>query len=399
MSNLLRLFMNAAIFFLSLIISCNLLSYPSNDVNVDHPRGKPYAESSISDINYAGLQRALHMYEQAAQNPWRPLPDNIRFKPGARHSAVLQLRARLVATQDLPSEQDLEIPIYDKVVTQAVKHFQMRHGLNPDGIVGPETLFELNVSPMDRLQQIKINLQRWSKLSEELNDRYILVNIPAFQLDLIEHGQRVLTMKAVVGKPTRQTPEIYSTITRVVFNPYWNIPKMIAQQDIIPKIINNPDYLYAMNIHILDKQTSEPYEISPDEIDWHDALEQGFQFHFRQDPGYNNALGLVKFEFQNSDDIYMHDTPAKNLFSFNRRAYSSGCIRLEKPFDLVNYLMYTDPEWNPNKLQDYVESGKTRYVRAANPTKVIITYITAWADDAGNMHFRDDIYGLDNTIY
>src|SRR4029079_16322218 len=186
-------------------------------------------------------------------------------------------------------------------VTNAVIAFQSTHGLTPDGVVGNDTRDALNVSPEQRIMQIEVNMARWTKLSRELGDHYIMVNIPAFTMNLVENGNTVLSMKAIVGKPARPTPEIDSTVTRIIFNPYWNVPKLIAQKDIIPKIVNDPGYLDEMNIKILNREDEDnSYEISPGDIDWQAAEVEGFRYHFRPEPGENNALGLVKFEFQNS---------------------------------------------------------------------------------------------------
>ena len=399
MSNPYRLFMKplAIIGLAVTLCACETTtppySYPSNDLPSPH-----YSSLSIADKNYASLQRALPMYESAVANPWPTLPDTIKLKPGVKNVAVLALRERLRATDDLRIEDDKGTVVYDSEVIAAVQHFQTRHGLQADGIIGKGTLAELNIPPEQRLRQIQKNMERWAKLSSELSNHYIMVNIPAYRLDLVENNQRILSMKAVVGKPDRPTPEINSTVTRVVFNPYWNIPKSIAQNDIVPKILQNSNYLNNMRIKIFDHQTDDATELNPDEIDWQAVSEEGFQYHLRQEPGTINALGLVKFEFQNSDDIYMHDTPAKNLFDLDKRDYSSGCIRLEKPFDLVAYLMKDNPDWDDSKAQTILEEGKTNYVKVANPTQVIITYLTTWVDDGGNVQFRDDIYGLDKPI-
>lgn len=391
MSNLQRLFMQTFVMFWLMQTAFGFTAHEPIDFAT--------TELSIAEKNYNALQEALPLYEKAIITPWPTIPSGVRLKPGTKNMAVMALRGRLKATEDLLPENDTGLTLYDHAVTEAVKHFQTRHGLTPDGVVGPETLYELNISPEERLHQIKVNMERWAKLSHELGDRYILVNVPDYQLELIENGQRVLSMKAIVGKPERPTPEIFSTITRVVFNPYWNVPKIIANEDIVPKVLKNPNYLDDMHIRILDRQMEDAYEINPEEIDWQSAYQEGFQYHFRQDPGNNNALGLIKFEFRNADDIYLHDTPARNLFNQSRRAFSSGCIRLEKPYDLAYYLMRNDPDWSEEKLAAYLDSGTTKYVKVSNPTKVIITYVTSWVDDTGNLQFRDDVYGWDNSVY
>lgn len=364
----------------------------------DMPYNTTAPALSFAEKNIAALQEVLPLYEEAVANPWPLVPENAKLRPGVKNLAVLTLRARLLATGELLPENNHGLARYDEELTEAVMRFQARHGLTVDGRVGKQTFYELNISPQERLNQIQVNMARWTKLQNELGDRFILVNVPDFRLNLIDHGQTILTMKAIVGKPERPTPEIASVITRLVFNPYWNIPKMIAQNDIIPKVIRDPNYLDEMHIKILNRDDENAPEISPDDIDWETALDDGFPYHLRQDPGDKNALGLVKFEFQNSDDVYLHDTPAKNLFAEDKRDFSSGCIRLEKPFELVSYLMQANPAWSDDRVTEILDIGKTKYINVSIPTPVIITYLTAWADDYGNIQFRDDIYGRDNPL-
>ncbi|MDA8562100.1 L,D-transpeptidase family protein [Gammaproteobacteria bacterium] len=353
---------------------------------------------SLADLNYITLENKLPIYEYAVSHPWASISPKSLLKPGITSPAILALRYRLRATNDLKKENDTGSPLFDAKLVTAVKFFQSTHGLNPDGIIGSSTIYELNIPPEQRLMQIRVNMKRWYRLSEKFGARFILINIPAYRLDLIENGKKIMSMRAVVGKPERQTPEIISTITRLVLNPYWNVPKSIARRDIIPKIIANPDYLNMTNMKIIDRQESNPTEIYPDEINWDRVKNEGFPYSLRQDPGEQNALGLVKFEFQNSDNIYMHDTPSKNLFNRDKRAFSSGCIRLERPFDLADYLMEEDPKWNEDMVYETLNEGKTKYIKVSKPTKVVITYLTTWVDDNGNLQFRDDLYGLDENI-
>lgn len=349
----------------------------------------------LAQRNNTRLRAALPMYENAVLHPWPVISTTKKLKLGSHSTNVTLLRARLAATQDIPENANNQDRVFDVPLQNGVKNFQERHGLKADGIVGKETLRELNISPDVRLQQLQVNIQRWEELSARLNNRFIMVNVPDFQLYIFENNKKVLSMKAIVGKFERQTPEINSRITHIVLHPYWNVPKMIAQKDIVPKVMNDPTYLDKMQIKILDHQEDDAIEINSQEVDWEAAAMDGFPYHFRQDPGEHNALGLVKFEFQNSADIYLHDTPAKDLFNRNTRMFSSGCIRLENPFGLVEYLMQTDPSWSEVKMQDILDTGKTTYVKAAQPTPIFITYLTAWVDEKGMINFRDDIYGKD----
>lgn len=357
-----------------------------------------YSMLSIANRNVTELKKLLPLYTTAAAEPWGTLPPDLILKPGMKNIAVLLIRGHLKATGDLNPTDDIGLTLYDKNLMKAVMRYQARHGLAADGVIGAGTLAELNILPSKRLQQIQLNIIRWEKLSSALMDRYILINIPNYQLDVIEYGHKVFSMKAIVGKPERPTPEINSTVTRLVLNPYWNIPKLIAEEDIIPKVINDPDYLENMHIKVFDRQDNEAEEIDPRDIDWVAAEYDNLPYHLRQDPGSDNALGLVKFEFPNSNDVYMHDTPAKNLFNVTRRAFSSGCIRLEKPFELVTYLMQDDPTWTEANMEEILASNTTKYIKVSRPTRVIITYLTAWVDEEGVLQFRDDLYGLDDFI-
>ncbi len=352
--------------------------------------------TTVSEKNYTGLLEALPLYESGISNPWPIVPETQRIlKPGSKNPAVLNLEERLKRTRDLPETYPGK-RYYDRNVAEAVKVFQWRHGLHVDGVVGKDTLNALNVPAEVRVKQLRLNIKRWEDLSTKLGHRYLMVNIPEFRLHLIDNDQEALTMKVVVGKPELQTPQLTSSITRIVFNPPWNIPRKIAQNDIVPKVIENPSYLNENSIRIFNSEESDAYEISRYDVDWRDAKSNGFQYHLRQDPGEKNALGMVKFEFQNTDSVYLHDTPAKNFFSQDYRALSHGCVRLEKPFALVSYFIQNDPRIDETGVQERLDRGTTSYFRVQAPLPIIITYLTAWIDDHGLVNFRDDLYQIDN---
>jgi murein L,D-transpeptidase YcbB/YkuD len=392
MSNPFRLFRHHQTFLLAMIVtSCSFLILMPTC----------FAETSTSEFamqNYMRLQAELPYYEKAVNDPqnypWPMISGSQILHPGSHSSKVLLLRQRLQTTNDLARNSEYT-SVFDETLTQAVKVFQWRHGLNADGVVGSATREALNIPAETRLQQIKLNMQRWADLADTVNGRYILVNIPEYQLHVIDNNDERLNMKIVVGKPTRQTPELTSTITRIVFNPAWNVPHKIAKNDIVKKILEDPDYLDDNRIRIFSGQENDSYEINRRDIDWRDVMENGFSYHFRQDPGIKNALGLVKFEFQNTFDVYLHDTPAKELFAQDKRDFSSGCIRLEKPFALVAYLTQQDEKMDSNKLREFLESRHTRYFRLANAMPILITYITSWVDKEGLLHFVEDVYQRD----
>jgi len=358
-----------------------------------YTRAMQASEMPVAERNYQKLRELLPLYQEAMQHPWPALPDNIKLKRGSKSYNVGLLKQHLQATGDLSTDDQGNV--FDSQLTLAVKRFQERHGLHADGVVGKNTLAELNVPPAVRVQQIEVNMTRWEALAPKLGDRFIMVNVPDYELYVYENNEKILSMKAIVGKTDHQTPELASTVTRIVFNPYWNIPDSIAKNDIAPKVIENPYYLDDMHIKIFSSEADNAYEINPDEVDWDTARYNGVPYHLRQEPGLDNALGLVKFEFYSSNDVYLHDTPAKDLFNLDVRDLSHGCVRLERPFDLVAYLMQDNSDWTNYQQEQLLADGRTVYVKVPKPIKVFITYITAWVDEDGVVNFRDDVYGKD----
>jgi len=358
----------------------------------------PQLTPSIAFQNYFRLKQMLAAYEAATAKPWPILQDDRALKRGSRSKRVILLRERLRRTSDLTPQDDIGGEKFDAQLADAVAVFQSRHGLRPDGVAGKNTILELNVSPENRAKQIKLNMARWYALISQLGNRYILVNIPDYRLTLFENNQQTLTMKVIVGKPDWPTPELTSMITRLILNPYWDVPDLIARKDLVPKIIEDPNYLNAMEIKIFEHQEDNARQLSVHEIDWDYMRENGFPYHFRQEPGPKNSLGLVKFEFENKYHIYLHDTPAKDLFDRDERDLSHGCVRLEDPFALVTYFLKDHPTIDDMRIQDILAAGKTKYIRLPQPIPIIITYITAWVDDAGVLQFRDDIYQHDNIV-
>jgi len=394
MSYQIRLFMQGFVLMFSYLFLNTAIATAAIDDTT--PAYLATVNMSLGEKNYLKLHDTLPIYQNAVMHPWPVLSSNKLLKKGMRSSIVPLLRERLGATNELPLAYDRSDLIYDAELVEAVKGFQQRNGLKNDGIIGKDTLQELNVTPEVRVKQIQINMQRWASLSPQLGNRFIMVNIPDYRLYVYEDNQEILTMKAIVGKPTSPTPELRSQVIRVVFNPPWNIPVKIAQKEMVKKVIEDPSYLDANHIKIYESQESNAMAINQDEVDWYAARVNGFPYHLRQDPGDDNSLGLVKFEFQNSADVYLHDTPAKELFNQDVRALSHGCVRLENAFSLVDYLMRDDPEWTEDRMQEILMDGKTKYIKAYHSIPILITYITAWVDDNGTVNFRDDVYGKDN---
>jgi murein L,D-transpeptidase YcbB/YkuD len=350
---------------------------------------------------YAALKRALaHYRRHMALGGWVYTPEGPNLKRGDRDDRVSILRARLNAPVSALDSTENDSAFFDAALEQAVLRFQMHHGLNVDGIVGPATLAALNVPVENRVQQIKINLERWRWLPQDFGNRYVLVNIADFHLDIIENDEILSTMRVIVGKEYRRTPVFTGTMTYLELNPYWHIPPRIAREDILPQIRKDPEYLSRHKIRIFENWNAEALELDPRSIEWSQVTPTGFSFKLVQEPSPSNALGRVKFMFPNKFSVYLHDTPARDLFNQTKRSFSSGCIRVEKPIELAEYLLKYHPNWTRKELEEAIEAGKTQIVRLPNPIPVQIIYMTAWVDqDGGTVHFRDDIYERDKPVY
>jgi murein L,D-transpeptidase YcbB/YkuD len=270
--------------------------------------------------------------------------------------------------------------------------------LKPDGIVGPETAEVMNVSANKRARQMEANLERMRWMSRTFGHRYIEVNIADFKLSIHEYGHTVLSMDVVVGKPFWDTP-VFSDIMRyIVINPAWNIPQTIAWKEIIPEIKTDSEYLLNKNIKIVEN-LYDVHEINAGTINWDDFTEQNLPYWFRQEPGGMNPLGRIKFMFPNRFNVYLHDTPAKHLFSQSSRALSHGCIRVRRPVALAEYVLNGMPEWTQSEIRDTINSGQTTKVYLPKPVNVHIVYLTSWIDDEGILQFRKDIYERDKRLY
>jgi murein L,D-transpeptidase YcbB/YkuD len=348
---------------------------------------------------YSRLKEALVKYRRlAADGGWPPVPDGPKMQAGDRGSRVAVLWERLQAEGYLPDTATAGGELFDDTLLEAVRRFQARHGLDADGVVGPATLGALNVAARQRARQIEVNLERWRWLPQDLGQQYILVNIANFELDVMEDGQPALVMKVVVGRDYRRTPVFSDRMTYLVLSPYWNVPPSIAVQDKLPLIKKDPGYLAKQNMKIFQGWGAETREIDPWSIDWSRVTANNFSYRLRQEPGPLNALGKVKFMFPNKFNVYLHDTPSRELFAKPERTYSSGCIRLEKPIELAQYLLRDDPRWTRENILSAVERRSEQTVQLSKKIPVHLLYWTAWVTDDGATHFRKDIYGRDKKV-
>ena len=348
---------------------------------------------------YSRLKSALLKYQKIKNSGgWHTVPVGPKLRKGDAGKRVAALRSRLIISGDLSESKSDHEECFDEALENSVKKFQVRNGLKIDGVVGSSTLSVLNISVEDRIEQIKLNMERWRWLPQDLGERYIMVNTANFELDIIENGQSVTSTRAIVGRKKRPTPALSQKITYMELNPYWNIPHKIAIDDILPNIKEDPNYLKAKNIRVFENWEDDANEINSESIDWDTVTKENFAYKLRQDPANSNALGHVKFIFPNEFSIYLHDTPTRELFNKTKRTFSSGCIRIEKPIELAAYLLTDNSNWTYEKLTIAVNSKKTRTIFLPDPMNIHILYWTAWVDKDGTVNFRDDIYGRDRQL-
>jgi murein L,D-transpeptidase YcbB/YkuD len=280
-----------------------------------------------------------------------------------------------------------------------VARFQGRHGLDPTGIVDADTLEALNVPLGDRITQMVANLERWRWMPNDLGERYILVNLPEYRMELIENGKPALAMRVVVGKTQSRTPVFSDQMTYLELNPVWNLPSTIAGDEIVPKLASDPSYLARHDMEVVKGWSNEAEPVDLGSLPSLAVLaDSGSGYRLRQRPGAQNPLGQVKFMFPNEWDIYLHDTPADHLFAKEERDFSHGCVRLEKPIALAEYLLKDYPNWSPQAIQEALASGEQKTVKLPKPLAVHLVYWTAWVEPNGTMQFRKDLYGHDTTL-
>jgi murein L,D-transpeptidase YcbB/YkuD len=350
-------------------------------------------------LGYLRLKSALLKYIKIKNSGgWHKIYGSSKIHKGDSGKRIAALRSRLIISGDLKDSENGDSEYFDETLEDAVKKFQARNGLKADGVVGSNTLSALDIPVKDRIEQIKLNMERWRWLPRDLGERYILVNTANFELDVIENGQTLESSRVIVGKKKRPTPSLSQKITYLELNPYWNIPFKIALKDILPHIKKDPNYLAEKNIRIFENWTEGAREITSDSVDWNTITKKNFVYKLRQDPANSNALGRIKFIFPNEFSIYLHGTPAHELFSKTKRTFSSGCIRIEKPMELAAYLMRDNSKWNREKLTAAVNNKKTRTIRLSDPINIHVLYWTAWVDKDGIVNFRDDIYGRDRQL-
>ncbi len=345
---------------------------------------------------YIRLKKALAGYREIQKaGGWPSVPEGPTLKSDMTSERVVNLRERLAVTGDLADDADRNSQVFDDGLEEAVKRFQRRHHLTDDGVVGKGTLAELNVPVEARVDQIRVNLERGRWILHGIADEFVLVNIAGFKVAHLEGNTVNWLSRVQVGKPYRKTPVFKADMKYIVFNPTWTVPPTILAKDVLPAIKRDPSYLKRKNMSVLDHSGKV---IDQSTIDWSRYSGGNFPFIIRQGPGPTNALGLVKFIYPNKHFVFLHDTPSKSLFDRETRTFSSGCIRVENPFELAEILLEDPESWNQQKISQVIKEGKTKTVYLDDPIPVLTLYWTAIVEDDGRVSFIRDVYERDQAI-
>jgi len=365
-------------------------------------------------LGYMRLRDQLTRYRRiAAQGGWPAIPDYPRmmkaeYDKHARSSRrrptvtlggfIRSLRTLLVLTGDLSPGFEDGRNVYDGNFEEAIRAFQARHGLEVNGCIDEPTLAAMNVPVDERIRQIELNMERFRWLPQDFGNRYVLINIAGYELNAVENNRTKITMRVVVGKPLRRTPVFSDKMTYLVFNPYWYVPPTIATEDLLPIIRKNPDFFAQKEIKVIKRQGPKTIEIDHTAIDWSSIDSIDNRFTLRQEPGPNNPLGRIKFIFPNKYDVYIHDTPSKGLFEKSERTFSSGCIRIEHPIELAEFVLSKDERWTRERINSIIEKGNEQTLVLPEPVPVHLFYWTAWVDGDGAVHFSNDVYERDKPL-
>lgn len=362
-----------------------------------HPRDSRPGKDTAIDFATAGnaLREQAARY-RALTSHWQAVAPGAPLKPGDRGPRVAQLRKLLQQYGDYTGQPgpltagDDDHQRFDAGLQLAVESYQRRHGMDVTGRVDRATLKELARPPQELARQLELNAERWDKLPAAPGNRYILVNVPDYQLQLISQRKVVLSMKTVVGKSSKRTPEMTTQVVSVVFNPTWTVPRSILLTDLLPKARNNPEAMHKRGYRVVKYGTNTTTPISEQSIE---SAASG-KATLRQISGPGNTLGRVKFVIPNKQAIFLHDTQAQSLFEHRHRAFSHGCIRLQQPEELA-YALLTSQGWDRTQVAQATTGDESLTIKVENPPRLFITYLTAWVDALGKVQFRPDIYHRD----
>jgi L,D-transpeptidase YcbB len=345
---------------------------------------------------YTELKAALATYRAIkAAGGWPQIQSGPSLKPGMHDERIPTLRRRLSLTGDLAPRSADQSWAFDGALVEAVKTFQRRHGLAADGAIGRATLVALNVPVEERIQQLRVNLERGRWILHNLENTFVVVNVAGYHSYYVKDGRMVWQGRAQVGRPLRQTPSFKAEMTYLVFNPTWTVPPTILAQDYLPFLKQDPGYVQRKGLKVIDRTGRS---VDPGQVDWSRYSASYSPYLLRQDPGPRNALGRVKFIFPNDHAVFLHDTPNQKLFDRTERAFSSGCIRVENALELARLLLNDEEQWDRKAIDRVIRSGKTRTIFLQDSVPVLLLYWTAWIGPDGRVNFGHDLYDRDKLV-
>lgn len=370
-----------------------------NTINVDKTITTILKDDSLAEkieklkpqhLVYKRLKKALAIINTLPKDNFNRIKIKNKIVLNDTNTSLIDIKKRLIYWKDLHPKDSLT-SIYDNETFEAIKKFQTRHGLAADGIIGKGTAGSLNFSKKQRREQIIANLERWKWFPREMGKEYLIINIPDYRLSLVKNQDTIRTHKVIVGRQKRKTPVLSSKLSQAIFNPTWTVPPTILREDVIPAILKNRNYLAQTNIKLYDKDGN----VVPAS---HWRLSNAKSYRYVQSPGTFNSLGMVKLTFPNRFSIYLHDTNHKEFFTKTERSLSSGCVRVDNPLELTEYLLDDTTNWNLEKITETLQSEKTKQINIKKEVFIHILYWTAWSEK-NTLIFRDDIYNLDADLY
>ncbi|HSF55276.1 MAG TPA: L,D-transpeptidase family protein [Algoriphagus sp.] len=370
----------------------NLLSTAIESKEVRKNLEKLYPEFTIYRKGREVI-RALDELKKKDSLDWKGIKVVKSIKVGDSDNAIPAIRERLLFWGHLKPYDYSDPKLYDSTLFLGVKSFQARNGMEPDGAIGKNTAAGLNASPSSLMDKAAVNMERLRWLPDTVRDaEFILVNIANYQLDYLKNLDTLFSARVIVGKQYHESPIFTAPMSYIVFSPYWNIPPSITRSEIMPAVRKNPNYLNQKNMEVV---TGDGKLVNPNSVNW---SARSFPYMVRQKPGGSNSLGLVKFMFPNSHNVYIHDTPARTLFAKEDRALSHGCIRIQDPAKFAEVLLKDLPGWTPERIDKAMHQTSEQIVRLPRKIPVVLVYLTFWADSKGQPHFRQDIYNRDAEV-
>lgn len=314
------------------------------------------------------------------------------IKPGDTLESIALIKDKLTFLGYYQPDTTINPTIYDTLAVAAVRDLQEQFGYNRDGAIGKNTLKALNMPVETKINKLYVNMERMRWMPDSLEKVYLMVNIADFTLNVLSGNDTLLSMRTIVGQDARETPVFNSRITYMVMSPSWHVPPTIKKKDVLPSVIKNISYLEKKQMKVYDYKGNV---VDPATVNW---KKDGMKYNFKQKPGAHNSLGKVKFMFPNKHNIYLHDTPSRSLFARDERTFSSGCIRVEKPFELASLLLADKPEWTPERIKQAMDSGVEKTIVLKDKVGVYIYYLTAWGSASGKISYRADVYNRDKVI-